>query len=462
MFARRLDPIQTVAAAYRSGARSPVGVTRAALARIDAVDDRLRAFVSVWHEDALVSARLAEKELAAGVDRGPLHGVPVALKDLIDVAGRTATYGSLTTPDPRPDRDAAIVHALRRAGAVIVGKTNLLEYAYGIVHPAFGQTNNPWDPERTAGGSSGGSAAAVAAGMCFAAIGTDTGGSIRIPAAYCGVAGFKPTFGRLPLDGVFPLSWTLDHVGPITWDLDDMATVWAALDPGPPAAAPAAERATLAGAPVPPDGRALRVGVLERYLEGSEMEAGVAACMHAALARLVERDVRVDHVDDPLLAACDRHLIALVLPEASLIHRAMLARSPDGYAAGTRQQLEHGLSIAATDYLDALAYRERLRSAIDALLDGRDALVLPTAPWVAPTEDPAIGTDGGDAEGRRTAPFNLTGHPVVTFPVGLADGLPVGLQVVGRHGDDAALIALARALADRLGVPMGVTPEPEG
>ncbi len=462
MLARRLDPIHTVAAAFRNGARSPVDVTSEVLERIDAVDDRLRAFLSVWHDDALRAARLAEEEIAFGVDRGPLHGIPVALKDLIDVQGRVATYGSHTTPDPRPDRDAAIVAALRHAGAVIVGKTNLLEYAYGIVHPAYGQTNNPWDPLRTAGGSSGGSAAAVAAGMCFAAIGTDTGGSIRIPAAYCGVTGLKPTFGRLSLDGVFPLSWTLDHVGPITWDLDDMATVWAALDPGPPGGASGSGDAASKAPPVPADRRALRVGVLARYLEGSEMESGVSACTHTALSRLADQGVRVEHLDDPLFEDCDRHLIALLLPEASVIHRAMLARSPEGYATGTRQQLEQGFAITATDYLEALAYRDRLRATIDTLLDGCDVLVVPTAPWVAPAEDPAIGSDGGEAEGRRTAPFNLTGHPVVTFHLGLVAGLPVGLQVVGRHGDDGALIALARDLAGHLGVPTGATPESEG
>lgn len=437
MLARRLDPIATVAAAFRSRQRTPVEVTTAAFERIADVEARLNAFVSVWHDDALGSAERAQVELAAGVDRGPLHGIPVVLKDLIDVAGHVSTYGSQVAPDPRPDRDAAIVTALRDAGAVILGKTNLLEYAYGIVHPAFGQTNNPWDPTRTAGGSSGGSAAAVAAGVCFAAIGTDTGGSIRIPAAYCGVAGLKPTYGRLSLEGIFPLSWTLDHVGPITWDLDDMATLWSVLS-------------RENEAPVPPASQTLRVGLLERYMAGAEMEAAVATGTRRALDALMARDVLLDDVDAPVLDACDEHLVAIVLPEASVIHRAALERDPDGYAAGTRAQLRQGLTIPASDYIAALAYRERLRNAIDALLSDRDALVLPTAPWVAPTEDPAIATDSGDAEGRRTAPFNITGHPVVTFHLGLVEGLPIGLQVVGHRGQDARTLAAARALQRRL------------
>ncbi|TVR89952.1 MAG: amidase [Trueperaceae bacterium] len=437
MLARRLDPITTVAAAYRSGQRTPVEVASAAFERIDAVEERLNAFVSVWHDEALASAERAQAELGAGIDRGPLHGIPVALKDLIDVAGHASTYGSLVVPEPRPDRDAAIVTALQDAGAVILGKTNLLEYAYGIVHPAFGQSNNPWDPSRTAGGSSGGSAAAVAAGACFAAIGTDTGGSIRIPAAYCGVTGLKPTFERLSLEGIFPLSWTLDHVGPITWDLDDMATVWSVLS-------------RQGEAPVPSATRTLRVGLLERYMAGAEMEAGVAAATRQALDALRERGVVVDDVDTALLDDADEHLVAIVLPEASVIHRTALARDPDGYAAGTLAQLRQGSTIPATDYIAALAYRERLRSAIDALLSDRDVLVLPTAPWVAPTEDPAIATDTGDAEARRTAPFNITGHPVVTFHLGLVEGLPIGLQVVGQRGHDERTLAVARALQRRL------------
>ena len=440
MLARKLDGIDAVAAAYRSGERSPVDETRAALARAHEVEPDLNAFVTLWDESAIRDAEAAERELRSGIDRGPLHGVPVAVKDLIDVQGSTATYGSRAEPARlRPDRDAAIVGRLREAGAVLLGKTNLLEYAYGIVHPAFGQTNNPWDPARTAGGSSGGSAAAVAAGICRVAIGTDTGGSIRIPAAYCGVAGLKPSYGRLSLDGIFPLSWTLDHVGPITADGDDLAAVWAALV--------GEDRLDRIEPPAGP----IRIGVLERYLSGPEMEPEVAERSRAAFEAAHDAGHAVEAVDAKLLDDCDEHLIALVLPEASAIHAQTLSASADRYADGTRQQLEKGFTIPATAYLAARAYRSRLRDEIDALLERYDVLMAPTAPWIAPAEDPPIDSDSGDAEGRRTAPFNLSGHPTVTVNVGFARGLPVGVQVVAKHGRDAKAIAVARRLERTVG-----------
>ena len=222
--------IAAIGERYRDGSLSPVEVTGLCLERIAAHDPELNAFLSVltasrrWSRPAS-----AEAELRAGRDRGPLHGIPVAVKDLMAIAGVPTRFGADPIFEEVPERDAAMVRHLRAAGAVIVGKTNLLEFAYGAVNPRVGQTNNPWNPERTSGGSSGGSAAAVAAGLCYAAVGTDTAGSIRIPAAYCGVAGLKPTYGLVDLDGVSLLSWSLDHAGPIARSCADAAAMLAGL-----------------------------------------------------------------------------------------------------------------------------------------------------------------------------------------------------------------------------------------
>lgn len=441
---RQLEPIQALAAAYRRGDESPVRVTADLLGRIERDNPALNAFISVWHDAALESADAAERELRAGRDRGPLHGVPVALKDNIEVEGSSATYGSHAVPRPRPGGDAWITTTLRRAGAVILGKTNLLEYAYGIAHPDYGKTNNPWDTGRTAGGSSGGSAAAVGAGMCYAAIGSDTGGSIRIPAAYCGVAGIKPTYGRLPLDGVFPLSWSLDHVGPIAQTAEDLALVWSVLADD--------------GMPQPPPAASLRLGVLGRYLGSADMEPDVDRATEAMLARFAAAGATVDRVDSELLAECDEHLINLVLPEASLAHDAFLRGQEELYAPGTRDQLEHGYGISAVAWLKGRRYQQQLAAALDELLADRDALLVPSAPWIAPAEDPPIGSDAGDAEGRRTAPFNLSGHPAVTFSLGLVRGCPIGLQVITRHGQDAMAIAVARTLESIAGPTIPTEP----
>lgn len=428
----RLPPLSELVTSLRSGQVSPVQLVDEALNRIVAGNDQLNAFIAVWADSARSDALKAEQELRTGDWRGPLHGVPVALKDNIEVAGHLATYGSRARPGPAVIRDAAITTMLQDAGAIILGKTNLLEYAYGIVHPEFGQTNNPWDPMRTSGGSSGGSAAAVAAGMCFMAIGTDTGGSVRIPAAYCGVAGLKPTYGRLPLHGVFPLSPTLDHVGPIAQQAADLALVWSALTGDETVPPPAVD--------------SLRLGLLSRYFDGGDMQAEVWQATQDVLSAIATSGAELLAVDAALLAECDSHLLALVGAEASFSHDAFFAEQADGYAAATRQQLAAGYHVSAMDYLKARRYQSQLAAELDLLLEDCDALLVPTAPWIAPQEDPAIGSDAGDAEGRRTAPFNLSGHPAVSFAIGKIRNCPIGLQVITHHGEDSRALAIAHTL----------------
>ena len=426
--------IATVAAGYRNGSLSPVDVTEQTLAQIDARNPLLNAFITVTHDRALAAARRAAEELDAGIDRGLLHGIPIALKDLVDTAGIRTTCGARVLADHVPEADAAIVRRLDDAGAVLVGKTNMLEFAYGIVHPDFGPTWNPWDPSRTAGGSSGGSAAAVAAGMCYAAVGTDTGGSIRIPAAYCGVAGLKPTYGRVSLDGVFPLSWSLDHAGPIARTSADAGLLLDVLTGRP--AEPIA--------PLPLRGR--RLVVLTDHRAGDDMEEAAIAAFELACASLERAGAVLVDASVPDLDLAEGAIFPVIGPEASTVHQRWLATRPDDYAPLTRMQLELGFTVPAPAHVRAQQYRRHLTRQLLALLEDADAILSPTAPWVAPHEDPAITGDEGAAEGRRSGLYNLTGMPALTVNAGFGPGdLPLGLQIAGRPGDDRTVLALGAA-----------------
>ena len=427
-------PIATIAARYRQGNLSPVAVAERTLARIEALNPTLNAFITVTADTALASARQAATELAAGMDRGLRHGIPVALKDLVDTAGIRTTCGSRVLADHIPSTDARIVRHLAAAGAVLVGKTNLLEFAYGIVHPDFGPTANPYDPARTAGGSSGGSAAAVAAGLCFAAVGTDTGGSIRVPAAYCGVAGLKPTYDLVRLDGVFPLSWSLDHAGPLARTAADAALLLDGLlgrrpTPVPPAALPG-----------------LRLGILTAHRTGHELERPVQDAFDAACAALARAGATLHDVAIPDLDLADGVLLSVIAPEASAVHGRWIGDRGDDYAPLTRRQIEVGFTIPAVTYVRAQQYRRHLTNQFLAAFEHVDAILSPTAPWVAPAEDPAVMEDEGAAEARRTGPYNLTGLPALTVNCGFGPtGLPIGLQIATPPHTDALCLSIGAA-----------------
>jgi aspartyl-tRNA(Asn)/glutamyl-tRNA(Gln) amidotransferase subunit A len=419
--------------------RSSVELVEQALDRIEAVDGRVGAFVMVLAGQAREEAARRDAEAAAGQARGPLHGQPVAVKDLVDMAGVVTAAGSPKLAANRAERDAEVVTRLRAAGMVIVGKTRTHEFAYGVQTPG---TVNPWDETRIAGGSSGGSAAAVAAEMVDYAVGTDTAGSIRIPAACCGVVGLKPTYGAVPATGVFPLSWSCDHVGPIAAGVAEAGRLLEVLS-GVPAAPPSAM------APA-----SLRLG----RLAGEELalvDPAVTDVIDGCCARLEGEGARIDQVALPLSAA--RSAVgAMVLPELAAAHASLLAETgEEGYSRHILNDIRRGQRMLATEYLGGRRYRDRFAALVEDLLAERDALVLPTLPVVAPaTEAREVELGDGNRASVRHAltalpgAFNCSGSPVVSIPVGLVDGLPVGLSLVGRVGGDQELVRVARVVED--------------
>jgi 2-dehydropantoate 2-reductase len=371
---------------------------------------------------------LAPGERAAG---GPLAGVPVAIKDNIDVRGVVTTNSSTVAVPPPAERDAEAVARLRAAGAELLCKSNLLEYAAGSVNPGYGMTVNPHHHGRTSGGSSSGSAALVAAGVCDYAVGTDSGGSIRIPAAYCGIVGVKPTFGLVPLDGVTALCPSLDHVGPLTRTVEQSARLLSVL-----------AGAELPLVPVPRP----RIGALRAQIDDPDVTPGVRAAVAAALEGWDVVDVEL-----PALADADAALGTIILYEAYAEHRDRLEREGEKLGPGTRKVLELGAGVSAAAYREALAGRGAFTAALARAFEGVDVLAGPTVAYTAPPEDPQVGTPEGDVEGRFTGPYNLAGVPAVSIPCGVAeDGLPAGLQLAAPAGSDAHLLSVARELERRL------------
>jgi aspartyl-tRNA(Asn)/glutamyl-tRNA(Gln) amidotransferase subunit A len=442
--------LAALARALRQRVLSPVEVTQACLARIERLDPILNAFITRTPERALVEARRAEQEIAAGRWRGPLHGVPIALKDIFATAGIRTTCGSPVLRDWVPARDATVVQRLTAAGAVLLGKLNMSEFAYGEVHPDVGAPRNPWDLERFTGGSSSGSAAAVAAGLCFGSLGTDTGGSIRGPAAHCGIVGLKPTYGLVSRAGVVPLSWSLDHVGPMARTAEDAALLldaiaaWDPADPTSSSPPPPARRRTLRG--LARTLRGLRVGVLTQFLDGGTAPEIVARVRDAVTVL----ESLVGTVEEVALPHSDQIVPAwwtICLAEAAAYHQPTLARQPQDYSDRVRARLLAGLAIPAAQYLQAQRVRRAVVAACAALFRRVDLLVLPAAPAEAPPI--AAVTSGGPWEAMRerirlTAPFNLTGLPAVSVPCGFtASGLPVGLQIVGPRFADRTVLAAA-------------------
>lgn len=431
--------IAQIARQLRTRTISCVELVQDSLTRIEQSRD-LNAFVHVMARAALKQARIADRELAAGVDRGPLHGVPISVKDLIDIAGTPTTAASRVLEGHVATATAPAVSQLRRAGAIVVGKTNLHEFAFGPTNEdsAFGPTLNPYDSTRCSGGSSGGSAVSVATRAVVGSLGTDTGGSIRIPAAACGVVGLKPSYGEIRTDGVVPLSTTLDHVGPIGRDVADAAALYAALlgDVWP---------LTVAALPM----RSIRLGVPRPYFF-DVLDKDVRSQFELALDDLRSKGASVI---DLSIAGCDSiapTYMNISFAEAAAYHARYLEAMPDRYTAPVRSRLESARRVMAEDYVRALSARERLRQEVEKSLSTCDALVLPTLPIPAP----ALGSESVTVDGREhpvrplllrlTQLFNLTGHPAITLPCGLTgSGLPCGLQLVGKRLQTHWLLSIA-------------------
>lgn len=440
--------IEGLAHAFRSRHVTSEDVTERCLQTIAERNPELNAFIEVFTDQARQQARDADAEMARGRYRGPLHGVPVALKDLIDVAGTRTTAASHVRDRHVAREDAAIVSRLRDAGAVLLGKNNLHEFALGTTNEdsAFGAARHPLDPTRSPGGSSGGSAAAVAAGMAYAAVGTDTGGSVRIPAAVCGLVGLKPTFGDIPLRGVVPLSHSLDHAGPICRSVADARALFGILS-----GCPARTDSVIRGL------RGLRFGVMRGYFS-AVLDPAVEAAFSDACTRLRDAGVTVEDVEIRHTAEIAATYVHITLTEAAAYHAAALEQHPQDYTPNVRLRLEMGRYILGEDYIRAQHGRTVLRAEVDAVLAGRDGLLLPTVAIPAPTlgiETVRIGRDEHPVRNmmlRLTQLFNITGHPAITVPCGATPThLPVGAQLVSRRGSTSDLLDVAAAVERYLG-----------
>jgi len=441
--------LQQASAALRRKSLSPVDLTRACLDRIAKLDPRLNSFITVVPERAMAEARERERELARGERRGPLHGIPLALKDNIDTAGIRTTAAAKGFAERIPAADAEVARRLQESGAILLGKLNMDECAYGVTSTSghFGAVRNPWREDHSAGGSSGGPAAAVAAGLCYGALGTDTGGSIRQPAAWCGITGLKPTYGLISARGVIPLSWSLDHVGPMCRTAGDAALLLQAIagfDPLDPASVDsppvdylqAMDRST----------RRLRIG-LPRAMYFDDLDPEIAGAVDAAINLL--RDLTAGTRDVTLPPAPN---LSLLFVEAGTYFAPALAASPAGFSPGIRALVETGGRISAATYAEARRELALSRHAIRRVFEEVDVLVTPTTPDLP--SDLAAGAAparrGPPLSARNTTPFNIYGVPTVSVNCGFSkSGLPIGLQISGPAFGDATVLALAHAYQRR-------------
>lgn len=447
--------VHSLAAALRAGQITPAELVEHSLRAATRLAPMFNAFVTLDACAARDAAARATEELAAGVDRGPLHGIPVAIKDLVATAGLRTTMGARHFASYVPARDAECVRRLRATGAIVIGKTTTHEFAYGATgdRSANGAARNPYRPAHMSGGSSAGSAVAVAAGIVPLAVGTDTGGSVRIPAALCGIVGLRPTQGAVPTDGVFPLSRSLDTVGPMARTAADCWALWQALIT--PVTSSTAPPGTPAGLPPGPAGMAPdrpRIG----WLEPNAVSPADPAVTATARARLDDFDAEVSPAELPGAEDIRRAYSTVQGFEAHAVHAARLAVSPDQYDDEVRGRLRAGARITEADYQAARRTQQRARLVATELLGAHDLLAMPTVGVVAPVVGDRLvwvgerQVDARDALLGLTATWSMTGLPSLSIPAGLVDGLPVGLQLVAPAGREDLLLHVAVQLEESL------------
>jgi aspartyl-tRNA(Asn)/glutamyl-tRNA(Gln) amidotransferase subunit A len=438
--------IAQAATMLRERSLASVELAQAHLDRIGAEDAGLNCFITVTADLALQQARAADREIAAGEWRGPLHGIPLALKDLYDTAGIRTTAGAAFFAERVPDTDAVVVQRLRAAGALLLGKLNMHEWALGLTNenPHYGVVRNPWDRARVPGGSSGGSAAALAAGLCMGSLGSDTGGSIRVPAALCGVVGIKPTYGRVSASGVVPLSWNLDHCGPLARTVRDCALLLQAIagyDASDPASAnrPVEDYSGDLDAGV----AGLRLALIEGEYVASDLQ--VLQAVHGAAGVLERLGATVERVELPGFADAALANGRMVTADAAAFHRERLRDAPERFGADVLARMQAGAAVTSSEYVLARRTQAEWRRRLDVLFERYDALLLPSTPIPAPL----IGGDQLEAARtltRFTSAFNLSGLPALSVPCGFtAERLPIGLQVVCGSWQEALALRIGQA-----------------
>ncbi len=425
-----------------------VELTEAHLRRIDAHDTHLNSFITVTSDHALTQARAADAELTRGVRRSPLHGIPLALKDLYDTAGIRTTAGSTFFADRIPDTDARAVTLLYQAGAVLLGKLNMHEWALGVtnINPHYGPSRNPWDPSRITGGSSGGAAAALAAGLCMGALGSDTGGSIRIPASLCGIVGLKPTFGRVSLQGVIPLSWNLDHAGPMARTVTDAALLLqtiAGYDPDDPVSVALPVDNLLATLDAGVTGWRIALATDAHF---GEADPEVISAVRRAATVFEELGARVEAVDLSQGREAAQMNALMTTSDAAAFHRDRLRDHPHRFGADVLARMERGAQFTSTEYILARRFQSEWRRRLERLFEQFDLLLTPATPITAPVIEGLDAIEAARQLTRCTAPFNLAGLPALSVPCGLsAAGLPIGLQIVAAPWNEARVLRAGRA-----------------
>lgn len=449
-----LKPVSELSRLIASKEISPVDLAEATVRQIESLQPELNAYLDPFTEEFLASAKQAEADFSSGNSKGPLHGIPVGLKDLVDFAGKPTTGGGISLPDTPASRDATITRNLKDAGALITGKLNLVEFAFGFagVNPHTGDVKNPWNPERIPGGSSSGSGAAVATGMAGMAIGSDTGGSIRMPAAACGISGHKPTYGLVSRAGVLDLCWSQDHVGPMCRTATDCALMMNALagyDPLDPASSP--RQVADFTSELDRSLKGLRIGVPKEFFF-EDIDPEIESAVREAIKLLGDNGAKVSEVSMPWVKDGRAINVGVLMAEAATVHRDLMETSPEKISPAVRVRLEAGMKVPATDYIHAQRARAKFGHQMAEAMQEIDLIVTPTVPIRTPTRaecTPAPGegnAPGGGGFPLFTGVFDATGQPSLSVNCGFtSDGMPIGLMISGRPYEDAITLGAGAA-----------------